>query len=232
MKTKNSIVVVIVLVVLVAGAIIGHRKYADYVRDQADKKASECLRTYFRTAGDGSPNAVACEELKKVMAEMEAVSKKCSSEMANLLFERRLDGAFLIGDYAKAEAMMDELTGYTENWKAGAKAKIRGHAAQMAGDKATALKEFSVFVETLVKDETMKEEIDPCTGVAWTKEGLLARNKKRMAELAADIGQKAEAVKLRAEAKAHYLAAIAEAVENNDAEAKTELEKDAGDLLK
>ncbi len=232
MKTRKPIVVIVVLVAIAAGAIFGYRKYADYVRNQADKRASECLQAYFRAAGDGSPNAVACEELKKVMTEMETVSQKCSPEMAKLLFDRRLDGAFLVGDYAKAVAMIDELTGYSENWKEGAKAKLRGHAAQMAGDKATALKEFGIFVETLVKDETMKDEIDPCTGVAWTKEGLLARNKKRMAELAADIGQKDVALKLRAEAKAHYLAAIAEAEASNDTEAKTELEKDAGDVLK
>lgn len=232
MKTRTPLVVIIVLIVIAAGAIFGYRRYTDYVRDQADKQAAECLRIYFRAAGDGSPDVMACEELKKVMVEMEAVAQKCNPDMAKLLFDRRLDGAFLVGDYAKAEALIDELVGYTENWKTGAKAKIRAHAALKAGDKATALKEFGAFVETLVKDETMKEENDPCTGVAWTKDGLLGRNKKRMSELAADIGQAEVAAKLRAEAKAHYLAAIAEAESNNDIDAKAELEKDAGDLLK
>lgn len=232
MKTKIPIIVVVVLVVVAAGGIFGYRRYTDYLRDRADRQAAECLRAYFRVARDGSPDAAACEELKKILVEMETVSQKCGLEIGKLLFDRRLDGAFLVGDYAKAEALIDELEGYTENWKAGAKAKIRAHAAEKAGDKATALKEFGVFVETLVKDEKMKDENDPCTGVAWTRNGLLARNKKRMSELAADIGQTDVAAKLRTEAKTHYLAAISEAEANNDADAKAELEKDAGDLIK
>ena len=229
---KNTVKKVVALAVIAVLALCGYLWYGACVRNRADAAASDCLRRYYKAAGDGSPSAEGRAALKGILAEMEAVSPKCSATMANALFERRLDGAFLIGDYARAEAMMDELKGYTENWKTGAKAKIRAHAALQKNDKATALKEFGIFVETLVKNDKMKDELDPLSGIAWTRNGLLARNKKRMAELAADIGQKAEALKLRAEAKAHYRAAIAEAEANGKLKAKAELEKDAGSLLK
>ena len=232
MKENTLVGIVLVVILVTVAAIFGYRRYTDRVRAEADKAGAQCLRTYYKEAGDGSPDVAACEELRRVLAEMEEVSKKCSPDMARMLFERRLDGAFLIGEYEKAANLIDELPDYSETWKSGAKAKIRAHAALKNGDKATALEQFVVFVETLVKDENAKGEADPCTGITWTKNGLLARNKKRMSELAADIGNTNLSASLRAEAKAHYLAAIDEAEKNTDPDAKAELEKDAGDLLK
>ena len=36
-----------------------------------------------------------------------------------------MDGAFMLGDFETAIALVDELAGYNENWKTGVKAKIR-----------------------------------------------------------------------------------------------------------
>ena len=153
-----------------------------------------------------------------------------NDDMREQLFARRLDGAFIVGDYAKAELLMDELPGKSANWKSGAKAKIRAHAAQDKGDKATALKEYGVFLEAMRADASDVSEIDPYTGVEWTKEMIVARNLKRMAGLAADIGKADEAAKLLAEAKEVFKAALEKA--KDDPEMKAAIEKDAGDLIK
>lgn len=229
MKTKN-IILTAVVAAIIAGGVYGVKSYLKKVRLEADKKGRQELRTFYKLAGNGYPDAAAKTNLVALIAEMEQTSKKCGEDMREALFARRLDGAFIVGDYAKAESMMDELPGKSDNWKKGAKAKIRAHAAQDKGDKATALKEYGVFLETMRADKAEVNEIDPYTGVEWTKEMIIARNLKRMAGLASDIGRKEEAAKLLAEAKTMFKAALEKA--KDDPEMKAAIEKDAGDLLK
>jgi hypothetical protein len=226
---KKIILPVVALTVVVA-LVFGVKTYVKKVRAAADKEARVQLREFYKLAGNGYPDAAAQTNLVRLIGQMEVLSKKCGPDMREALFARRLDGAFIVGDYLKAESLMDELPGKSENWKKGAKAKIRAHAAQDKGDKATALKEYGNFLASIRAEAATENEIDPYTGVEWTKEMIIARNLKRMASLAADIGEKDKAAALLAEAKVAFKAALEKA--KDDAEMKAAIEKDAGDLLK
>lgn len=227
---KKKIVFAVVAAAAVAAGVWAVRTHLKNVQAAADRKGRAELSRFYKLAGDGYPDAAARTNLVALIAEMEQTSKKCGADMREALFARRLDGAFIVGDYAKAESLMDELPGKSANWKAGAKAKIRAHAAQDRGDKAAALKEYGVFLETIRAESGDVNEIDPYTGVEWTKEMIVARNLKRMASLASDIGRKEEAAKLLAEAKTVFRQALEKA--KDDPEMKAAVEKDAGDLLK
>lgn len=227
---KKSLIWAVAAVATVAAAIYGVKAHARAVRMAHDQKARAELKEYYALAGNGYPDAAAKKKLTALMEQMAQTSLKCGTDMREELFTRRLDGAFIVGDYAKAESLMDELPGKSDAWKKGAKAKIRAHAAQERGDKATALKEYGVFLETIRADKESPNEIDPYTGVEWTKEMIIARNLKRMASLAGELGRADEAAKLLAEAKKTFKAAYE--IAKDDAEMKAAIEKDAGDLLK
>ena len=229
-EVMKKIILPVVAAVIVAVGVYAVKSHLTKVRDAADREGRLELTQFYKLAGNGYPDAKARTNLVALIEKMELTSKKCRDDMREQLFARRLDGAFIVGDYAKAELLMDELPGKSANWKAGAKAKIRAHAAQDKGDKATALKEYGVFLEAMRADASDVSEIDPYTGVEWTKEMIVARNLKRMAGLAADIGKADEAAKLLAEAKEVFKAALEKA--KDDPEMKAAIEKDAGDLIK
>jgi len=205
--SKVKIVVVVVLgLIALALAYVGFRCYRDYRRDRADKCAVECVRDYSRIVGDGR-SPVPAKTLGPVLVKMTEISDKCSKPVAELLFSCRLDGAFLVGDYALAEKMMDAVPEKSASWKEGAKAKVRAHAALARGDKAAAIGEFEAFCQALLRESPDIVEYDPCTGMEWSREGLLARNLKRMSGLAADIGDKDRAARFLEESRRY--AAIA-----------------------
>jgi len=229
MKMKKVIVLSVVLV-LAGLSWFGYKSYVRHVREAADKRAGVCLREYYSLVGDGYPSEENCKKLAPLLVEMAELSKKTSAGVSESLFSRRLDGSFLINDFATAERLMDELPDKSENWKTGAKAKIRAHAALTKGDKATALKEFEAFCESQLKEDPDAREFDPYTGVEWPKEGVLGRNMKRMSGLAADTGDKAKSAKYLEEAKRYGKAAIEKV--KDDPESKSAMEKEFSDILK
>lgn len=243
MKTLKPTIIFLVAVAAVYGAVAFHRKTvaAEVAKASetaacvattnfADRVAMRLLREFFSVAGSGIPGEKERAALAPMLKLMEWASPFCSEAADEQMYARRLDGAFIVGDYDKAQSLMDGLKGYSDNWKAGAKAKIRAHAALEKGDKAAAVKEFGAFVQTVVADESDMEEVDPYTGVRWTKNGILARNYKRMAELSAETGDAAAAADYRAKAVEKFKEALKEA--DDDEEAAEVLKKDAGDLLK
>lgn len=216
-KTK-AIAVAVVGALALAAVFFGLGRYRDYRRDCADRCADDCLRAYAKIVGDGR-SRVPAETLVPVLKKMEELSGTCSDAVAEMLFARRLDGAFLAGDYAQAERMMDDLPEKSANWKAGAKAKIRAHAALERGDKAVAIGEFETFCKTLMQEPPDAVECDPYSGVEWSKEGLLARNLKRMAGLSAEIGDKARAEKFLSEARGYAEVALEKAKDDQESAA-------------
>jgi len=227
-KTK-TIVVVFAGAVAIAVACVGLNCYRNYKRACADRRATECLRQYARIVGDGM-KAVPAEKLAPVLAEMSALSGECSEDFVELLFARRLDGAFLVGDYALAEKMMDDMKGRSRNWKEGAKAKIRAHAALVHGDKAAAIGEFEKFCQALLREDPGFSECDPSSGLEWSREALLARNLKRMSELAEEIGDKDRSEKFLSEARKYAKVALQKA--EGDLDCQKVLLDDFGLLVK
>ena len=229
MKSK-SLIVIPAAVLGSALVIWGGCTYREHLRDRADRRASELLRTYFKLASDGYPDEKAKEQLRPVIAEMGAVSERCRDRMKEALFPRRLDGAFLVGDYAIAEAMMDQIPDKSVNWREGAKAKIRAHAALEKGRKAVAIKEFLAFCDTQLKEDPESKEFDPHTGVEWTRDGVLAHNYKRISDLAGETGDAALRDKYLAEAKKYAKVAIEKAA--GDPDSKAAMEKEFAALVK
>jgi len=227
-KTK-TIVVAFAGAVVIAAACVGMNRYRNYKRACADRRATECLRQYARIVGDGT-KAVPAEKLAPVLAEMAALSGECSEEFAESLFTRRLDGAFLVGDYALAEKMMDDIPEKSQSWKEGAKAKVRAHAALARGDKAAAIGEFEVFCQALLRERPDAFECDPSSGLEWSREALLARNLKRIGELAAEIGDKNRSEKFLSEARKYAKVALQKA--EGDPECQQVLLDDFGSLVK
>jgi len=227
-KTK-TIGVVLAGVVAIAVACVGLKCYHNYKRACADRRAAECLHKYARIVGDGT-KAVPAEKLAPVLAEMSVLSGECSEDFVEALFSRRLDGAFLIGDYALAEKMMDDVKGKSQSWKDGAKAKVRAHAALARGDKAAAIGEFETFCQALLLEDPDFCECDPSSGIEWSREALLARNLKRMGELAAEIGDKDRSAKFLSEARKYAKVALQKA--EDDPECHQILLDDFGSLVK
>ena len=227
---KSRLVYLAVAAAVAAAAVYGVVRYRAYVRDCADRDGARQLKEFYRLAGNGYPDKAAQAKMRDVMAEMEKTMQKCSSGTYEALFGRCLDGAFIIGDYAKAESLMDDLPGRSENWRNGAKAKIRAHAALEKGDKAAAISEFQAFLESVKAEPGEMNEIDPYTGTEWTKDMIVAHNLKRMGDLSADIGKTGDAARYRAEAKALFDQALKAA--GDDQEMKDAIIKCAGDLLK
>lgn len=226
----NTLVKVVVFVAIVAAAVYGVIYTKGVMRARAEKQASVCLRQYYKAVGKGQPDAAAQEQIAKLLPEMEALTPKCGENVRESLITCRLDGAFLIGDYAKAESMMDIVPGKSPEWKQAAKAKVRAHAAQVKGDKATAAAEYLKFVELILADKAEMLEVDPYTGAEWTKDGVVARNYLRISQLLSDVGRKDEAAKYRAEAKKYFDEARKHCAD--DAESKKALEEACADLLK
>lgn len=232
MKINKGLVVSAVLVGVAIGAYLGITRHMEALRHQADERSKVVLREYYAAAENGAPSAEGKAKLVGVLSEMAELCKRCSPAEKKLLVERRMDGAFILGDFDTAIALVDELTGYTENWKVGVKAKIRAHVATLKGDKAAAFAAFADYTATLEKEPDNMEEFDPYNKVNWTKQGLLGRNKKRLAALAEELGNKEDAAKLRKEAAEYYKAALVRADEDGEDDTRKVLEKDAGDLLK
>jgi len=229
MIKPKTIVVVFAGAVAIAAACVGLNRYRDYRRACADRRATECLRQYARIVGDGT-TAVPAEKLAPVLAEMAALSGECSEDFAEALFARRLDGAFLTGDYSLAEKMMDDVPGQSQSWKEGAKAKVRAHAALARGDKAAAIGDFETFCQALLQEPPDFSECDPSSGLEWSREALLARNLKRMGELAAEIGDKDRSAKFLSEARTYAKIALQKA--EDDPDCRQVLLDDFGSLVK
>jgi len=228
--SKTKIIVVTVMGALVLAVVyFGLGRYRDYRRNCADRCAAECLREYAKIIGNGQ-NRVSAETLGPTMKKMEELSETCSGAVAEMLFARRLDGAFLTGDYALAERMMDDLPEKSTNWKEGAKAKIRAHAALERGDKTAAIGEFETFCRTLLQEPPDAVEYDPCSGIEWSREGLLARNLTRMSGLAAETGDKVRAEKFMSDARSYAKTALKKA--EGDSEAVAALSAEFAELLK
>ena len=201
--------------VLAALAVYGWGRYRDYRRAEADKGAVQALREYDRIVGDGTKE-IPAEKFRPLLERMNACEKHCSEDLAELLFARRMDGVFLLGDFAEAERMIDSLPKKSDNWKTGVKAKIRAHAALARGDKNAAIGEFETFCNSLLAERADLTECDPCTGIEWSREGILARNYRRMGKLAAEIGDLERSAKFAEAAKANYAVALEKANGDED----------------
>ena len=159
---------------------------------------------------------------KKLIKELCAIGpeliNKCSDEnIANALKVKILDGAFIIEDYDLAVSMLEKgIPGKDEAWHAMSLPKVKAHRAQKQNKPRDAVKYYREFMDCWTNSEK-EEEFDPTSGIAYSKEWILARNATRIAGILDSIPDKAEAAKARDEAKAYFKIAIEKAKEDETA---------------
>ena len=143
---------------------------------------------------------------------------KCSDEnIANSLKVKILDGAFIIEDYDLAVSMLEKgIPGKDAAWHAMSLPKVKAHRAQAQNKPREAVKYYREFMDCW-KTSEKEEEFDPTSGIAYSKEWILARNATRVAKILDSIPDKAEADKTREEAKRYFKVAIEKAKEDEAA---------------
>lgn len=171
------------------------------------------------------------ERDKALIPEMLAVSRRLSDGIAGsrdraALQTMDLDAAFLLEDYERSIAILEEgIPGYDGAWHAMALNKLRAHLAVREGRTDEAVKRFRDFMDHV---RTWEEpEVDPSTGMLFTKEMSLGHNARRIADLLAEAGREAEAAEAYAEARAYLEKALMEVSERPGERAFVEKEMSA-----
>jgi hypothetical protein len=122
-----------------------------------------------------------------------------------------LDGAFVLEDYDAAVQRLEAgIPGRDESWHKMALAKVKAHRALKNNQPREAVqffRDFMVCVQT-VKDE---DTSDPSTGIQHSKEMIIGRNAKRIAEILATIPDPAAAAQAYQEARGYYATALEKA---------------------
>lgn len=139
-----------------------------------------------------------------------------------------LDGAFIIENYDLAVTMLEKgIPGKDKIWHDMSIPKVKAHRAMAKNQPREAAGFFRAFMDAWIATE-QEEEFDPVNGIAYSREWILGRNAKRIADLFESIHDKAEADKALAEAKAYFATALEKAA--NDPEALKKLKEETAAL--
>ena len=189
----KKLIIVIALVIAGVGGALFYNWCCERALDRADNEGYAAVQSFFKLIGTGNPDASQYPAITAEIGRMAEISTRCREDVRQLLLLRRMDGAFLLGDFAGAEKLMDEYTERSEAWRNGAKAKIRAHAAIVKGDHKQAVAELEAFVKMVLEEPEMESELDPSTDEEWTREMIVAKNYYRLALLASAYDAKAAA---------------------------------------
>ena len=165
---------------------------------------------FIKFAGSGFPDAAAQGRIKKLITFAEKIEPQLGPDDARSLRERLLDAHFVVNDFDGAVSILEKgLPGHSENWCKAAIAKIRAHQAEERKDDAEALKQFTAFGEAMAAEpDNGIPEFDPATGVAYCRAWVLAKNARRCATYAKNIGKDEESAAFLAKAKELYEKAV------------------------
>lgn len=122
----------------------------------------------------------------------------------------QLDGSFLLEDYAKAIKCIEAgIEGRDEDWHKMALNKVKAHLALKEGRIEDAIARFREFME-VIKDGT-DGEVDPATGLLYSKEMMLGQNALRIGNLYKTIKKPIKAAQAYEEAADYYTQALSSA---------------------
>ena len=176
-----------------------------------NKSGSIFDRYFYEVAND----IALVKELCKIGPEL--ITKCTDEKIANSLKVKILDGAFIIEDYDLAVSMLEKgIPGKDKAWHDMSLPKVKAHRAQAQKKPRDAVKYYREFMACWESSEK-EEEFDPTSGIAYSKEWILARNANRIAEILQSIPDEAEAAKARDEAKAYFKVAIEKAKDDEAA---------------
>lgn len=125
-----------------------------------------------------------------------------------------LDGYFLLEDYDRALILLEKPLSYMEGADhAIAINKIKAHLALQKGNKPEAVERFRAFMETV---KTWPEpEVDPLTGLIYTKEMCLGLNARRIGDILSSMNNAQGAQAAYQEADGYYAIAQKEVKANS-----------------
>ncbi len=155
----------------------------------------------------------------------ERILAVCSDEATvNNVKVKILDGAFITDNFDLAVHMLEQgIPGKDKAWHDMSLPKVKAHRAMAQKNPREAVQYFRDFMNAWIASD-QKEEFDPTSGIAYSREWILGRNANRIASILDTIPDKAEADKARAEAKGYFKTAIEKAA--GDAEASKLLKEE------
>ena len=165
----------------------------------------------------------------KLCALGERIITACpDTNIVNAVKVKVLDGAFIIENYDLAVTLLENgIPGKDKVWHDMSIPKVKAHRAMAKNQPREAAGFFRAFMNAWIATE-QEEEFDPVNGIAYSREWILGRNAKRIADLFDSIPDKAEADKARAEAQAYFKTALEKAA--NDPEALKKLKEETAAL--
>lgn len=158
------------------------------------------------------------ELIRRLCSLGERILAVCSDQTTvNNIKVKILDGAFITDNFDLAVHMLEQgIPGKDKLWHDMSLPKVKAHRAMAQKKPREAVQYFREFMNAWISSD-QKEEFDPTSGIAYSREWILGRNANRIAGILDSIPDKAEADKARAEAKAYFKIALEKAA--NDAEA-------------
>ena len=121
----------------------------------------------------------------------------------------QLDGSFLLEDYATAVKYIEAgIDGRDEDWHKMALNKVKSHLALKEGRIEDAIAGFREFMSVI--SEKKEGEVDPASGILYSKEMMLGQNALRIADLYKSINKLKEAALAYEEAADYYTLALEE----------------------
>ena len=162
---------------------------------------------FIRFAGNGSDRKPDEPRLRELMDFSGKLLSLCSTEAANSMRERRLDGLFLCNDFDGAIALLEKegIPSRSPSWCTGTAAKLRAHKAMESNQYAEAVKQLQIFGEFMRSEEQKDfEECDPTTGILYSRDWVVARNLVRCANMTKKLGDEKKAAAFLAEAKKYF----------------------------
>ena len=164
-----------------------------------------------------------CDFGRKLM-----VKYSSDTNTVNTLTLKILDGAFIVGDYASAIEMIEKgIPGKDKTWHDLTLPKVKAHWAMDRAMKesdeakrneqlAAAAGFFRDFMNVWGKSDK-EEEIDPVSGIRYSKEWILGHNAGRIGKIYLQIGKGDEAIKAFNEARDYYRKALEIAAKDEEA---------------
>lgn len=156
--------------------------------------------------------------VRKLCGIGEKILPECKDKTINEVVKvRLLDGAFIVENYDLAVDMLEKgIPGKDQQWHDMSIPKVKAHRALAKNQPREAIAFFRQFMEACLKS-SQTEEFDPTTGVAYSREWILARNEKRIAGIYDSIKDADAAKKSNEEAKRLFKLALEKAAKDPDA---------------
>ena len=160
---------------------------------------------------------------KGVDADVKAYVEVCESLLSagvpdtekNSLKGMMLDSDFRIEDYGQALRLLEGgIAGQNAQWHEVMINKVKAHQALKEGRKQEAVERFRKFMGYIAGQAT--EQIDPVTGLRYSREMILGLNWKRIGDILASTGDKDSARDAYQRAEASYRDALKKAGDGSD----------------